>query len=35
MALDMFRFEMSLVQTNGGKQVLRNGSLDSEEGMGQ
>lgn len=34
MVLDMFRFKMSLAQTNGGKQVLRNGSLDSKEGTG-
>jgi len=34
MVLDMFRFEMSLAQTNRGKQVLRNGSPDSEERTG-
>lgn len=34
MVLDVFRFEMSLAQTNGGKRVPRNGSLASEEGMG-
>lgn len=34
MVLDMFRFEMSLIQTNGDKHAVRNMRLELEERTG-